>query len=245
MQNPQARSGIAWCSPPPGWWACSTSPRRIASIARSEPAATVAPASCMPVNAGLSDRPMPIAPAPVGSTENRRTASTYAGRWIRSSSSSVAGSGASPGSAPTARSRSIPGPNRFGVSGWCGPKSYASERGPKTRSGPPPVLPGIRARYRHGARVHDAAARQARRQAGDARRARRPRGRRVRGGAARPDPRRHARRAAPGHRHRPVRGRLASRRSTGCRRSGSASFPTARSGSCRARARRRRSATWT
>ena len=34
-------------------------------------------------------------------------------------------------------------------------------------------MPGIRARYRHGARVHDAAARQARHQAGDAGRARR------------------------------------------------------------------------
>ena len=42
MQNPDARSGIAWCSPPPGWKACSTSPRRIASIARSEPPATIA-----------------------------------------------------------------------------------------------------------------------------------------------------------------------------------------------------------
>ena len=40
------------------------------------------------------------------------------------------GSGARPGSAPTARRRSIPGPNRFGVSGWPGPKSYSSDRGP-------------------------------------------------------------------------------------------------------------------
>ena len=43
--------------------------------------------------------------------------------WHSCSSSSVAGSGASPGSAPTARSRSMPGPNRRGVSGWPGPKS--------------------------------------------------------------------------------------------------------------------------
>ncbi len=35
----------------------------------------------------------------------------------------VAGSGASPGTAPTARSRSMPGPKRRGVSGWPGPKS--------------------------------------------------------------------------------------------------------------------------
>jgi hypothetical protein len=29
----------------------------------------------------------------------------------------------------------MPGPNRRGVSGWAGPKSYSSDRGPKTRSG--------------------------------------------------------------------------------------------------------------
>ena len=46
-----------------------------------------------------------------------------AGVWHHSSSSSVAGSGARPGSAPTERRRSIPGPNRRGVSGWPGPKS--------------------------------------------------------------------------------------------------------------------------
>ena len=38
----RARSGIAWWRPPPGWKACSTSPRRIASIARSDPPATAA-----------------------------------------------------------------------------------------------------------------------------------------------------------------------------------------------------------
>ena len=46
MQNPDARPGIAWWRPPPGWKACSTSPRRIASTARSEPPA--AAASCIP-----------------------------------------------------------------------------------------------------------------------------------------------------------------------------------------------------
>jgi hypothetical protein len=55
--------------------------------------------------------------------------------WHHSSSPSVAGSGASPGSAPSSRSRSIPGPNRLGVSGCDGPKSYVAERGPKTSSG--------------------------------------------------------------------------------------------------------------
>ena len=47
----------------------------------------------------------------------------------------MAGSGARPGSAPSARSRSIPGPNRRGVRGCAGPKSYSSERGPKTSNG--------------------------------------------------------------------------------------------------------------
>ena len=54
--------------------------------------------------------------------------------WQARSSSSTTGSGASPGVAPTARSRSIPGPNRRGVKGWPGPKSYDAERGPYTRS---------------------------------------------------------------------------------------------------------------
>src|SRR5690349_12993821 len=39
MQNPDAWSRMAWWSPPPGWKACSTSPRRIASIARIDPRA--------------------------------------------------------------------------------------------------------------------------------------------------------------------------------------------------------------
>ena len=76
MQNPQALSGIAWCRPPPGWKACSTSPRRMASIARSDPSATEAAASCIPGNAGLSEMPIPIAGGRDGSAENRRTAST-------------------------------------------------------------------------------------------------------------------------------------------------------------------------
>ncbi len=123
MQKPHALSGIAWWSPPPGCSACSTSPRRIASIARSEPSATAAPASCIPGNAGLSEIPMPIAGGRPGSAENRRTMSMYARRWTASSAESAAGSGSSAGSAPTARRRSIPGPNRFGVSGCPGPKS--------------------------------------------------------------------------------------------------------------------------
>ncbi len=108
----------------------------------SDPPATEAAASCMPGNAGLSARPMPIAPRSAGSAENRRTASTYSGRWTRSSSSSVAGSGARDGSAPTDRRRSMPGPNRLGVSGWPGPKSYVVDRGPKTSSGPWLGMPG-------------------------------------------------------------------------------------------------------
>ena len=46
-----------------------------------------------------------------------------AAEWHHASSASSAGSGARPGSAPTERNRSIPGPNRRGVSGWSGPKS--------------------------------------------------------------------------------------------------------------------------
>ena len=60
---------------------------------------------------------------PNGAAENRFTVSMYASSWHHASSSSGAGSGASPGSAPTAPSRSSPGPNRRGVSGWLGPKS--------------------------------------------------------------------------------------------------------------------------
>ena len=37
---------------------------------------------------------------------------------------------------PTARSRSMPGPNRRGVSGWSRPEVVRRRRGPKTRSGP-------------------------------------------------------------------------------------------------------------
>ena len=55
----RGRAGMAWCSPPPGWKACCTSPRRIASIARSEPPATDADASCIPANAGVSPGPIP------------------------------------------------------------------------------------------------------------------------------------------------------------------------------------------
>ncbi len=75
MQKPHARDGIAWCRPPPGWYACSTSPPSTATIARSDPAATTAAASCIPRNAGLSDSPIPIVPGSDGSAEKRRTAS--------------------------------------------------------------------------------------------------------------------------------------------------------------------------
>ena len=77
----------------------------------------------MPANAGLSECPIPIPPRPAGSAEMRLTVAMYSGRWTRSRSSSEAGSGASPGTAPTWRRRSMPGPNRRGVSGWPGPKS--------------------------------------------------------------------------------------------------------------------------
>ena len=63
--------------------------------------------------------------------------------WHHRSSSSGAGSGASPGSAPTARSRSIPGPNRLGVSGMTRPEvevggarpEHEQHRGPRYPSG--------------------------------------------------------------------------------------------------------------
>ena len=63
-QNPEPRAGMAWCSPPPGWKAWLTSPRRIASIARNDPPATAADASCMPANAGVSPGPMPALERP-------------------------------------------------------------------------------------------------------------------------------------------------------------------------------------
>ena len=61
----------------------SSSPRRMASTARSEPPATAAAASCMPTNGGLSAWPMPASANPYGSTENRLTASMYARVWLR------------------------------------------------------------------------------------------------------------------------------------------------------------------
>ena len=77
MQKPDARAAIAWCSPPPGWKACSTSPRRIPSIARSEPPPTAAAASCIPSNGGLSPGPIPASassqPAVEALSENRFT----------------------------------------------------------------------------------------------------------------------------------------------------------------------------
>src|SRR6266566_1164482 len=79
---------------------------------------------------------MPAAGGASGSTENRLTVAMYPPAWHNASSSSVAGSGASPGSAPDACRRSIPGPNRSGVRGCSGPKSYVQDRGPKTSSGP-------------------------------------------------------------------------------------------------------------
>ena len=77
-----------------------------------------------PKGAGLSpQRPIPASGGPSGSIDRRRTVAMYAASWHSSRSSSVAGSGAMPGSAPTDRRRSIPGPKRSGVSGWPGPKS--------------------------------------------------------------------------------------------------------------------------
>ena len=76
MQNPAARDGIAWWRPPPGWNAWSTSPRRIASIARSDPPATIAPASCIPWKGGSSPGPIPASDSAHGSrsaSENRWT----------------------------------------------------------------------------------------------------------------------------------------------------------------------------
>ena len=68
--------------------------------AASEPPATAAAASCMPAKDGLSARPIPMVPVPDGSAESLRTAATYSGRWRRSRSSRVAGSGSRPGTAP-------------------------------------------------------------------------------------------------------------------------------------------------
>ncbi len=92
-------------------------------MARSEPPATAAEASCMPANAGVSPGPIPALPGAPGSFENALTVAMYASSWIQPSSSSVAGSGARPGTAPSASSSEIPGPNRRGVSGCAGPKS--------------------------------------------------------------------------------------------------------------------------
>ena len=85
---------------------------------RMDPPATAADASCIPANGGQSPAsPMPSSGNPNGSYENRLTVSRYRREWHHSSSASGAGSGARPGSAPTSRSRSIPGPNRRGVRG--------------------------------------------------------------------------------------------------------------------------------
>ena len=121
----------------PGGRRASTSPRRIASIARIDPPATAAAASCIPWNGGSSPGPMPVPGAPPGATsENRLTTSMYAGSWQREQL--VVGRrlrGETRRRPRASRSRSMPGPNRRGVSGCAGPKSYVVDRGPKTSSG--------------------------------------------------------------------------------------------------------------
>ena len=58
-QNPDARSAIAWCSPPQKFTARSTSPWAIARAAPTDPPAINAASSCIPGKIGLSAVPKP------------------------------------------------------------------------------------------------------------------------------------------------------------------------------------------
>ena len=92
---------------------------RLHRRAATRPRRSPTPRAC-PANAGLSDRPDAhrARPARAPPTAAGRSRGTRAGGSASSSVVRSPAPGASPGSAPTARSRSIPGPNRRGVSGW-------------------------------------------------------------------------------------------------------------------------------
>ena len=114
------------------------------------PPATDAPASCIPANAGSSPLPMPAAGGREGSSERRAHGLDVLAEVDDRSSGSVAGSGARPGSAPTARNRSTPGPNRRGVSGWPA-RSRMSSSAARRRAADRRASGGPReARYRGG-----------------------------------------------------------------------------------------------
>ena len=77
-------------------------------------------------------------PSPAAARGGRSTsgpARCSRGSWSRASSSSLASRAAMSRSAPTERTRPIPGPKRRGVSGCPGPKSYSRSASSQTRIG--------------------------------------------------------------------------------------------------------------
>ncbi len=90
-QKPEARSGMAWCSPPAGLKACSAPPSSTAAAAPREAPTTRAEASCMFAKIGLSPGPNPKRhQSPASPSPARRAASMYRSVWTRPSSSSLA-----------------------------------------------------------------------------------------------------------------------------------------------------------
>src|SRR3954469_25112125 len=141
MQNPLARSGMAWWSPPQMLALCRLSPLHTWRAASAVAPTTWAAARCMSSKTGLSSLPSPYAGSkPTGSFPARFTASINPASWtvaIRSSSATGALTVRRRSSTPRSPARRRVRSTRIGDMGWLGPKSYSVSVGSNTTEAGP------------------------------------------------------------------------------------------------------------